>query len=332
MIKSGTKSAAARGKVAFSPSPQKWMSFAWLALRSSTVCSESPEQGQVRGGENRVFILILNAIPTHSYQAGKRHPLVAVFHAVGGMRIADGQVLLRLKSDMTAASHNFGMEPEKLKNQAIGHPIPHTQSSKFCPVLPQGQIWRCDGSRPAAPSNTSTAICVFSRLPSELGSTQTEGSQTMQAVWSWNGGHFSRSCQGVARPHKLGKFARACNGPSSHALPNRGCGRCVWNFRGPKVRDLPSLHWLSCQIRGGEGCTVQHAQAHVRFHFGLPQHTTRVCEADAEWENSHAAQRENLLSMTQRGSSDQCGPQRTRKTASGLDHRTWTTKKSSIML
>ena len=41
----------------------------------------------------------------------------------------------------------------------------------------------------------------------------------------------------------------------------------------PAELDLPRLYWLSWQIRGEEGCTVQCAQADDRFHLPLPQDT-----------------------------------------------------------
>ena len=81
--------------------------------------------------------------------------------------------------------------------------------------------------------------------------------------------------------------------------------------------DIPCLFWLSWQIRGGEGCTVQRAHAHDRFHVPLPQSTaTRVCGAAIRSGNSDAAQRKQWLGYPQgptEAANNQSGPQRTRK-------------------
>ena len=76
---------------------------------------------QVPGREKKesVLRLILNA-------NRRRHPLIAVFHAMGKSAHRRSKGV-----DMVGIGHhgrvlNFRMEPEWLKNQAIGHSVPNT--------------------------------------------------------------------------------------------------------------------------------------------------------------------------------------------------------------
>ncbi|CAK0801859.1 unnamed protein product [Prorocentrum cordatum] len=94
------------------------------------------------GTDKAILRLILNAIPTNSYQKVLEADIrcLPYYMQWAGIQLEDEQVLVWSESDMTSAFYNFQMEPEWLKYQAIGRAVPGRIAAEFCPHLANEEV------------------------------------------------------------------------------------------------------------------------------------------------------------------------------------------------